>query len=158
MVMAYRVLGLDPAPFAPLFDLDDGALKAIGARRMTADTQPGFPCRVSLADAAPGEDVILVNHAHLADDSTPYRARGPIFVREHAGEAAILDDSLPPYLTSRLLSLRAYDCDGMMVDADVIEGREAEPLIRRMLARGEIAHIDAHFARRGCYAARIERA
>jgi hypothetical protein len=79
-------------------------------------------------------------------------------VRERAAEAAAFEDMLPPTLASRLLSLRAYDGEGMMLDADVIEGREADALIRRMLARADVAHVDAHFARRGCFGARIERA
>ena len=50
--MAYRIRGLDPALFAPLFDLPDAELRRRGAVRRIA--QPGsiFPCRVSLQDAS----------------------------------------------------------------------------------------------------------
>lgn len=155
--MGYRIFGLDPAPFAKLFAMDDAALAEIGARRVIADEKPGFPCRVSLADAEPGEAVILVNHEHLPAPRSPYRAKGPVFVREAAGAAAVCD-ALPEYLRSRLLSLRAYDGEGIMLDADVVEGREAEGLIDRLFAEPGVQTIHAHFARRGCFAARIERA
>ena len=85
-------------------------------------------------------------------------AAGPVFVRETAAETAVLENTLPPYLTSRLLSLRAYDAAGMMVDADVVPGADAEPLIARFLADDTVALIHAHFARRGCFGAVIERA
>jgi hypothetical protein len=57
-----------------------------------------------------------------------------------------------------LISLRAFDASNMMVDADVVQGAELEPLIQRFLALPEVAFLQAHHARRGCYAARIERA
>ena len=156
--MAYRLSGLDPTPFRPLFALDDAGLAAAGAQRVVADSDFGYPCRASLADAAEGETLILLSHAHLTADGSPYRASGPIFVRETAETAAELVDTLPPYLTRRMLSLRAYDAAGIMVDADVVAGEAADGLIARLLARDDVAMIHAHFARRGCYAARIARA
>ncbi len=66
--------------------------------------------------------------------------------------------TLPPYLTLRPLSVRAYDDAGEMVDAEVIAGTEAEPLIRRLLAQDGVAFLHIHFARRGCYACRVDRA
>lgn len=156
--MAYRVRGLDPDPFRPLFALDDAGLAAAGARRVTADECPGYPCRISLSDAPIGDRLILVSHPHMTVPGSPYRAAGPVFVRETAAETAVLENTLPPYLTSRLLSLRAYDAAGMMVDADVVPGADAEPLIARFLSDDAVALIHAHFARRGCYGALIERA
>ena len=44
-----------------------------------------------------------------------------------------------------------------MVDAEVAEGGEVLGLIDRFLADPNVAHVDAHFARRGCFAARFER-
>lgn len=58
----------------------------------------------------------------------------------------------------RLLSVRAYDREGMMVDADIAEGRQAETLFSRMLAQADVAYLHVHNAKRGCYAARVERA
>jgi hypothetical protein len=154
--MPFRVKGLDRSQFEPFFALGDAGLEARGMRRLITDAKPGFPCRVSLEDAAPGERVLLLGYEHQPS-RTPFRASGPIFVREAA--RAVFDgvDELPPVFAGRLLSLRAYDAEGMMVDADVVEGSNAEGLIARLLARADTEYLHAHYARRGCYACRIER-
>lgn len=46
----------------------------------------------------------------------------------------------------------------MMVDAEIAEGRVVEPLLMKFLERGDVAYLHTHYARRGCFAARIERA
>lgn len=155
--MSFVVTGLSPAPFAHLFGLDEAALSAAGAIRYTADAKPGFPCRITLEDAEPGETVLLLNHEHH-DAATPYRARHAIFVREGALAPARVENQLPPALAGRLLAIRAYDAAGMMIDAEVIEGAEAVPLVERFLANPAAAYLHAHNARRGCFAARIDRA
>jgi hypothetical protein len=45
-----------------------------------------------------------------------------------------------------------------MLDADLCEGRDLDVLVRRLLARDIVAYIQVHFAKHGCYAARVERA
>ena len=152
--MIYRFKGLDSQKFAPLFALSGDELAAHGFARMTVDEKPGFPCRISLADAEPGEAVLLVNFEHQPAH-TPYRASGPIFVRENAD--AFDGTEVPPALRVRLLSLRAYDRAGMMVDADVVEGCEIETLLERLFARDDTDYVHAHYAKRGCFAARVER-
>lgn len=154
--MSYVVTGLSPEPFAPLFGLDEAALAARGVIRMTADSKPGFPCRITLEDADPGETVLLLNHEHHAAE-TPYRSRHAIFVREAAASPARFEDDLPPALKARLLAIRAYDEAGMMIDAEIVEGAQAGPLIERFLADPRAAYLHAHNARRGCFAARIDR-
>ena len=154
--MSFVVTGLAAEPFAPLFNLDDAALAARGVIRMTVDSKPGFPCRITLEDAEPGETVLLLNHEHH-DAETPYRSRHAIFVRESAVAPARVENALPPALAGRLLAIRSYDAVGMMIDAEVIEGAEAEPLIERFLADPRAAYLHAHNARRGCFAARIDR-
>jgi hypothetical protein len=126
-------------------------------RRVIADEKPGFPCRVTLEDAEPGESLILLAHEHQPAHS-PYRASGPIFVREAAVQTFDRTGEIPPVLRSRLLSLRAYDGEGMMVEADVVDGSRAEELIERMFANEAVETIHAHYARRGCYACKVERA
>ena len=64
---------------------------------------------------------------------------------------------IPEQLAIRLLSVRAFDGDGMMIDADVVEGTGLEPLIERMFADGRVAYLHVHNARRGCFAARVDR-
>ncbi|WP_269716383.1 DUF1203 domain-containing protein [Caulobacter sp. NIBR2454] len=155
--MSYVVTGLSPDPFRHLFGLSETALAAAGVIRMTADEKPGFPCRISLEDAEPGETVLLLNHEYQGAD-TPYRGRHAIFVRESDRPAAHFENEIPEQLCVRLLSVRAFDAQGMMRDADVVEGVDLEPLIQRLLADSQTAYLHVHNARRGCYAARIERA
>lgn len=154
--MPFRIRGLDPRPFAPLFAMGDAELARRRAQRTVADSHPGFPCRVTLEDAAPGTPVILVNHEHHAVD-TPYRASHAIYVTP-AATAFDAEGVVPPALRQRLLSVRAFDARGMMVDADVTEGAALESLIARLLGRADVEFLHAHFARRGCFAARIDRA
>ena len=154
--MAYAVTSLPAEPFAPLFAMDDEGLAARGARRVVADAPLGFPCRVSLDDAAPGETLILVNYEHQPA-ATPFRASHAVFVREGVEPVATVD-AMPPALRRRLLSLRAFDADHMMIAADIVEGVEAGTLIAQMFADPNIAYLHAHYAKWGCYAARIDRA
>lgn len=154
--MAYRITGLSSEPFQPLFGLSDEALAAHGAQRVVADTPNAFPCRITLTDAAPGETLLLLNHEHQPVE-TPYRSRHAIFVREGADTRFEAVDVMPEQLRRRTLSLRAFDTDHMMIDADLCEGSEAQDLIARFFEDQRAAYIHAHFARRGCYAALIER-
>jgi hypothetical protein len=155
--MTFRITGLSPEPFRPLFGLSDHDLAARGARRYIADARPGYPDRIELRDAEPGEAVILVNHEHQGAD-TPYRSRHAIFVLEGALAAYDRIDEIPEVLRPRTISMRAFDAAHMMIDADLVEGGEVESLIERLLADPKSAYLHAHYAKRGCYAARIDRA
>jgi hypothetical protein len=124
--MSFVIEGIDPAPFQALFGRSDAELATLGVIRMIADAKPGFPCRVTLEDAEPGEAVLLLNHEHLPAD-TPYRSRHAIFVREGADTAARYEDAVPVQLSGRLLSVRAFDDGDMMTDADVTEGTQLAP-------------------------------
>jgi hypothetical protein len=156
MAESFRCIALPADDFAPLFGLDDAELAARGARRVVADG-PGYPCRLTLDDAAPGDAVLLVHHTHVSAPS-PYRAGGPVFVRERARCVEFEVGAVPPALRQRLLSIRAYDADDLIIDADVVGGSQLEPLVTRMLAAQRAAYLHVHYARYGCYAARIERA
>jgi len=147
---------LPVAQFAPLFGLSDTELAKRDIVRHTADKSPGFPCRVSLLDAAPGETLLLLNFEHLAVAS-PYRSRHAIYVREYAEEAHVATDVVPEVLRRRLLSLRAFDGRGMLLDADVVDGREVEGLIERMFGEPGVEYIHVHNAKPGCFAARVDR-
>jgi hypothetical protein len=155
--MTFRVIGLDPAPFEHLYGLRDDELAALGTKRYVVDAKPGYPDRVELRDLEPGERALLVNFVHQAAD-TPYKASHAIFVREGATAVDIPVGKLPEVMRIRPLSLRAFDAEHMMVDADLVDGTGAKVVIRRFLANPAVAYIQAHYAKRGCYAARIERA
>lgn len=155
--MSFRITGLDPSPFRHLYGLTDDALAAHGVRRVVADARPGFPDRIDVRDAEPGESLLLLNYMHQPAD-TPYRASHAIFVREGAEQAYSEVGAVPEALRARAISLRAFSEAGEMIDADLVDGRDLEPSIARLLARPDVAYLHAHFARLGCYAARIDRA
>ena len=155
--MSFRILPLPLEPFRPLFALDDDALEAMGARRMIADAPHSAPCRVSLADAEPGDRLILLTHRHLDVPSSPYRSEGPIFVRETAAEATPAPGAVPDMLSRRLLSARVYDGGWMMTDADVVEGADLAARLDAWFADEAVACIHLHTARRGCFMAAATR-
>ncbi|MGN6848463.1 MAG: DUF1203 domain-containing protein [Sphingomicrobium sp.] len=153
--MTYRIRGLDPAPYKPLFGLSDEELADRGIVRMTV-TEPTFPCRVSLTDREIGESVLLLNHVSH-DVANPYRATHAIFVTEGAEEAAEYVDRVPPVFERRVLSLRGFDSNGMMADAILTQAGEADAGIRKLFENPKIESIHAHNAVRGCFSAKIER-
>jgi hypothetical protein len=153
--MTYRITGLDPAPYKPLFGLPDEALAERDVVRMTV-TDATFPCRVSLTDRDIGESVLLLNHVSH-DVANPYRASHAIFVSETDQEPAEYVDRVPPVFELRVLSLRGFDSEGMMADAVLAQPGEADAGIRRLFANPAIATIHAHNAARGCFSAKIER-
>jgi hypothetical protein len=155
--MSFRILGLSPDPFRHLFHRPEAELAAFGALRCTADVRPGYPDRVELRDAEPGETLLLVNWTHQPAP-TPYRASHAIFVREGAQRAYDRVDAVPEVFRSRTLSVRAFDAADMMSDADLVDGREVERAIERLLRDAGTAYLHVHYAQRGCYAARVERA
>lgn len=153
--MHFRMLGLPAERFADLFALSAIELSARAALRRRADRKPGFPCRLGLTDAEVGDEVILVNHVHLCVES-PYRASHAIYVR--AGEQTFdACDKVPEMLRGRLLSVRGFDAQGMMTGCEVVERTWLERVITQLLAAPEAQYLQIHLARRGCYAARVER-
>ena len=155
--MSFRITGLPAERFAHLFALSDAELTVQGAVRRIADARtPGYPCRISLTDSAPGDELLLVNYEHHAVDS-PYRMRFAIFVRK--GEETYDEiDQVPAQLRLRTLAVRAFDHAAMMLAFEVVDGRELEQAIERLLALPQAAYLHIHFAAPGCYAARVERA
>jgi hypothetical protein len=152
--MAFRILGLPANNFTHLFALSDRDLAAQGGVRRTADGN--YPCRVSLTDSQPGEELLLVNYEHHAVDS-PYRMRFAIFVRE--GDQTYDEvNEIPEQLRKRTLAVRSFDANGMMVDNRLVDGQELEPVIEKLLTPSKVAYLHVHFAAAGCYATRVERA
>ena len=155
--MHFRISGLSPLPFQHLYGLPEAELKQLGVIRYLVDAKPGFPDRITMEDAEPGQTVLLLNHVCQSAD-TPYRASHAIFIREGATQAYDAIDQVPDSLRIRLLSLRAYDDQGMMLDADVVEGMAIETVIARLFDDPAVRYLHVHNARRGCYAGRIDRA
>ena len=155
--MSFRIRGLPADTFASLCGASDDHLRSLNIQRVHVTAPNSTPDRISLRDAEPGETALLLNYEHQAAES-PYRSRHAIYVIE--GEQRTFDaiDEVPDVLRRRMLSLRAFDAAGMMVDADLVDGREVEGLVERLFANEQAAYVHAHYAKRGCFAARIERA
>ena len=154
--MSFRITGLSSEPFAPLFGLSEDELRKRGAVRKIVDQPNAFPCRISLTDAEPGDTVLLTHFEHHPVDS-PFRSSYAIYVRE--GERTFdAVDHVPDQLRRRLLAVRAFDEAGMLLDAEVADGKALEPVIEKFFADGQTRYLHVHFARPGCYAAKVERA
>lgn len=157
MPHGFRLVGIDHEQFQPLFGLSDDRLNALSAKRCFATTHPGFPCRISLEDANLGEELLLLPYLHQAAAS-PYRASGPVFVRRGARRQSLPAGVVPGYVTSRLMSVRAYDAAHMMVAATVCEGTAAAADIEEHFRRSDVAYIHLHNAKRGCFSCQVLRA
>ena len=152
--MNYRITGLGAAPFMHLYGLTGAELRQLGVQRVVADACPGYPDRIEMRDAEVGEKLLLLNHV-CQSANTPYRASHAIFIREGATETYDRIGEIPDGMRKRLLSLRAYDALGIMLDADVVDGSECEPRIRKFLDNPAVAYLHDHNAKRGCYSGRI---
>ena len=155
--MSFRIVGLSPEPFLHLYGQSREALAALGIKRYVVDAKPGFPDRIEMRDGEIGETFLLLNHVSMPA-ATPYRATHAIFIREGATQAYDRVGEIPEPMRIRLLSLRAFDKDHMMVDADVVDGMSVEPVINRLLSNEAVSYIHVHNAIPGCYHGRIERA
>jgi hypothetical protein len=155
--MSFRITGLPARHFSHLFELPDDELAAQGAVRRIADGRvPGYPCRISLTDSQPGDELVLANYEHHPVDS-PYRMRFAIYVRK-GEETFDAIDRVPEQLRSRTLAVRAFDAGAMMVGCELVDGRHLVAGIERLFAEPRAAYLHIHFAAPGCYAARVERA
>ncbi len=155
--MNFRIQGLPPGLFTPLFGQPDEALRRSGAERIVVAQSPGYPDRITLDDVPVGQTVLLLNHVHQPED-TPFRASHAIYVRERAPAAFDAVNVVPPALQRRLIALRAFDHRHHMIDADIAPGADLPALIRRMLADPAAGYLHAHYAKWGCFAARVDRA
>lgn len=155
--MDFRITGLAPELFQPLFGLPAEELARHGAVRRIVDRKPGYPDRIELRDPEPGESVLLVNYTHLPAE-TPFRSSYAIYVREGARDRYDRVNEVPELFRSRVLSLRAFDGNDMLCDADIAQGGAVENLIERLLSSPQTAYVHAHYAKPGCFAARIDRA
>jgi hypothetical protein len=154
---SFQFNAADAGQFAALFERTDAELAELGVRRVTADTKPGFPCRVSLADAEIGETMLLLPWVHH-DVVSPYRASGPIYVRRGAPTAQPSPGEVPVMFMHRLLSVRAYDERAMIVDAEVVQGTELASTIDRFFSSERVSYLHVHNARPGCYNCSVVRA
>ncbi|MGI9552827.1 MAG: DUF1203 domain-containing protein [Aurantibacter sp.] len=153
----FKITALEANEFKNLFELSTSELSAVCGVRILVDQKPGFPCRVSLEDAEVGEEVVLFPYEHHKLES-PYQAKGPIFVRKNAKTADLQVNEVPKMLEHRLLSLRVYDQEGMMIDARTLEGKYLQKEVVAVFEDDQAKYIHVHNASPGCYNCQIERA
>ena len=156
MTSNFQIVGLAREPFEHLFDLSDDELATQQIVRRTATVNPGFPCRISLADAKVGEEVLLLPYEHQAVAS-PYRASGAIFIRRDAEQCQLQAGEIPSYVARRLTSVRAYDADDMMIAATVCEGALVAGELERLFDDSNVAYIHLHNAKQGCFSCAVKR-
>lgn len=154
--MSFKIQGLKADPYRHLYGMSDEQLEAYGVKRYICDNTPGYPDRIEMRDAEIGETLLLVNHTSM-DKQTPYKATHAIFVREGAEKSFNAENSVPSVMYNRLISLRAFDKQGMMVDAEIAKGDDIKTTIDKMFNDGNVEHIDAHNAIRGCFSGKITR-
>ena len=154
--MSFVIAGLDPAPFRKFVGASDAELAAFGVIRRIADAKPGFPCRISLEDAEPGDALLLLNfESHRAP--TPYRSAYAIYVNEKSNHAARYENEIPPVMRARPLALRWFDEAGLLVGASLALKADAREAILAAFERDDVASIHVHNAAHGCFAAKVTR-
>ena len=157
MTTNFIVKPLEKNIFVELLSKSEEQLAKVNARRLIADSKPGYPCRVSLIEAEVGERVLLIPFKHH-DVPSPYQASGPIFIRENAETTELEINEIPEILTKRLLSVRAYNTEGLMIHAETARGAELDNAIRNQFLNSEVAYLQFHNANPGCFNCNVHRA
>jgi hypothetical protein len=153
--MSFRLTGLSVEPFRHLFGKTDAELADAGVTRLSAEE--GSPCRITLEDAVPGENILLLTYEHVPGPS-PYRSAGPIFIREGEHPSADLIGQIPAQMLSRRYSVRAYDERDWLIASDVAPGSDLPGVAERLFANPAVRYLHLHHAGHGCFAARVDRA
>jgi hypothetical protein len=153
---SFQLIGLLPGQFSHLFSLSAEELAPFGIMRVTAYSKPGFPCRIGLQDAEPGEELLLLPYEHQPAAS-PYRASGPIYVRVGSQQSNLRPGEIPPYVGLRQISVRAYDAHHMIIGAEICPGDDVAAEIQRQFRNLRVIYIHLHNAKRGCFSCRVER-
>lgn len=154
---SFQIVGLSREPFESLFSLSSEELARKGVLRVKATSKPGFPCRISLADADVNDELLLLPFEHQPENS-PYRSSGPIYVRATAVQRTLEVGEIPEYVSVRQISLRAYDGAHMIVAAEVCAGAQVAEEIERQFGDPRVRYIHLHNAKRGCFSCLVRRA
>jgi hypothetical protein len=113
----------------------------------------GSPLRCCLRPATPDDEVVLISHAPLREQS-PWREVGPVFV--HAGPCAGYDEQsgLPSELRTGPRVLRGYRLDGSLDYAairTVAEGADIGPALDELLAVPGLREVHVRSATAQCF-------
>lgn len=156
--MSYQIQPLPAQHFAPLFKLTQAELQQQGIVRWVVDKATGFPCRLSLSDAQPGDIVLLLNYQHLPKPG-PYQSSYAIYISQRGLMAPFWPEqgTVPAMIARKMLSLRAFDAQQMLLDARVCPGTAADTQIRELFAQTDCDTVHIHAAAWGCYLAMARR-
>jgi hypothetical protein len=147
---SFQLTGIEHEQFKPLFGLSDAELATQGIVRRIADSHTGFPCRISLEDAAVGDELLLLHYLHHSVES-PYRASGPIYIRRGQTQRVLAPGLIPDYVARRIMSVRAYDSEHMMIAAHVSEGSAVGGILEQLFTDSAVAYVHLHNAKQGCF-------
>ena len=100
--------------------------------------------------------LLLLPFEHQPGHS-PYRASGPIYVKVGARQRILAVGEVPESVRLRQISLRAYDAEHMIVDAEVCDGESVAAQIERLLADPAVRYLHLHNAKRGCFSCLVRR-
>jgi len=154
--VSFIISGLNGNNFQHLYGLSDGELKVYGAVRFNVDKHPSYPDRITLTDIPVGEHAILLNHTYL-DSRSPYRGMHAIFIWEGKIEPKVLKDEIPEVMHNRIISLRAFDENDMMIEGVISSSEDIKKKILEFFKIPEVKFILAHNAKQGCFSCRITR-
>jgi len=152
----FKFEALNHLNFEYLNDLSEAELAENTIKKMKVDQFPGFPCRITLEDAQIDEMVFLLNY-DFHNVSSPYRASGPVFVRANQLTKTYAQNEIPVMFNHRLLSIRGYNKEAMMIFADVSEGQFLKDKLLQILENPEIEYIHLHNAKPGCFNCTVKR-
>ena len=147
---SFQLVGIEHEAFESLFELSDAELENQGIVRRIADQYPGFPCRVSLEDAAVGDELLLLHYLHHSVES-PYRASGPILIGRGQIQRVLAPGLIPDYVARRIMSVRAYDSAHMMIAAHVSDGVDVAGVLEQLFTDSAVAYVHLHNAKQGCF-------
>ncbi len=153
----FQVMPLQAKNFAHFQGKTDEELEALSAKAYVVERGGGYPCRLTLEGAKPGERVILLNYEHLPSRN-PYRSCYAIFIREGMKEVVPAPGEIPTMIEGRPISVRAFNEDHMLVQAVVVDGAETPACFEAMLKDTNVDYLHMHFAAYGCYIATVKRA
>jgi len=157
MKIDFLIKGIPSDSFHEFMVKNNEELKLVDATWFIVDADPGYPCRVSLSDAKIGERVLALSFCHH-DVNSPYKASGPIFVRENAPLVKLDINEVPKMLKHRLLSVRAYNSKKLMIGAEVVQGSGLELTIDKQFNNSQVEYIHIHNANPGCFNCSVHRA
>jgi hypothetical protein len=155
--MTFQIHSLPEGDFQKYFEMDAAELAAHSAQIHQVEAKPGAPCRVRLEDADVGERVVLVNYQHQPANS-PYQSSHAIYVSEKAVQSQPKVGEVPDMLACRTLSVRGFDTDDCIQDADLVDGTALGQKLDAIFANEQVEYVHVHYAQRGCFAAKVTRA